>query len=114
MVQSGFFYDPGCASITEWTKTFQGADAQAVANGGNLQFVVQWNNQPFAIDWSKVTDVLPYVDATILDGDGQKGVVKNAVEHPLRVKLVSHDPSLRIPTDAGLTAFSVKTAGPVD
>lgn len=90
--QPGFFSDPGCAHITEWSKTFQGADA-AIAAGGALNFQVNWNNGAFAIDWSKVSDVLPIVNIQLLDGDGQKAVTQNAAEKKLRVKLSCADPS---------------------
>jgi hypothetical protein len=106
--QPGFFSDPGCAQITYWTKTFQGTEAQ-IASDGHLHFEVHWNNQPFAIDWSQVMDVLPTAAIKLLDGDGQKGVVKNATEKKLRVQLTSNDPSVSI---AGMAVTFAVTSSP--
>lgn len=107
--QDNFFYDPGCATITYWEKTFQGADA-SIAAGGTLNFVVQWNNQPFALDWAKVLDVLPVVKIKLLDGDAQKGVVSNAAEKKLRVQLSTDDPSFSLARAA--VTFKVASTPP--
>lgn len=91
-VQQPFFNDPGCASIIMWSGAWQGPAANALAGSGSLAIQVNWNNDAFAIDYSRVT-LLPAVEVAVLDGDGQRGAVTNALEKPLRVKFTSQDPT---------------------
>lgn len=108
-----FFADPGCATTTIWTKTWQGAAANAVAGSGTMNVSVVWGNNAFAIDWSKVT-IMPTVTVTMKDGDGQKGVIGNAVEKPLRVKVSTADPSVStqgVPVTFRITSQPAQAAG---
>jgi len=85
-----FFGDPGCATTTVWSKTWQGNAANALGN--SLALSVVWGNNAFAIDYSRAT-VLPVVEVAVLDGNDQKGAISNIVEKKLRVKFTTPDPN---------------------
>jgi hypothetical protein len=96
-VQQSFFIDPGCASIIQWSGSWQGPTANALAGSGSLAIEVDWNNDPFAIDYSRVT-VLPAVEVAVLDGDAQRGAITGTLDQKLRVKFTTQDPSFDLST----------------
>ena len=94
-VEEPFFGDPGCATTTSWTKSWQGAAAASIAAPGTLGVQVDWGKNAFAIDYSRLT-ILPAVEVIVEDGNGQKGAISNAVEKKLKVKFTTMDPSFNL------------------
>jgi hypothetical protein len=90
-----FFGDPGCGQITSWGMTWTGNEANALAAAGTLDVQVQWGNNPFAIDYSRVT-MAPVVEVAVEDGDGQRAVVEESAEKPLKVKFTTLDPTFNL------------------